>query len=183
MSSKRRESDAYYTPEHVIHNFLDEYNLDMNDMNILEPSAGDGAFCRVLRQRYPNIYIHANEVRNEEFDGLKRYADIVTNEDFLTMDILMKYDIIIGNPPYSLALEFMRRCFEIDSTNTKIMLLRTAFLETKVRYPFWQKHKLNGLYTLANRPSFTGSGSDMTSYSFFTWDGSSKQEIKTIWGK
>lgn len=60
------------------------------------------------------------------------------------------------------------------------MLLRTAFLESKKRYNFWQKHLLNKLYVLSQRPSFTGKGTDATSYAWFIWNGSDKQEIKVI---
>jgi hypothetical protein len=189
MSSTNRGSnravlDAYYTPESTIHNFLDEYGLEMNDFNVLEPSAGSGAFCKVLRERYPNIHIHANEIRSEMSNILSNYADVVTNEDFLSLQPLHKYDLIIGNPPFLLALESIKKCFEISKCNTTIiMLLRTAFLETKSRYEFWKEHPLNGLYTLANRPSFGGTGTDSCSYSFFVWDHSNKQEIKTIWGR
>ncbi len=59
------------------------------------------------------------------------------------------------------------------------MLLRTAFLESKKRYDFWQKHPLNGLYVLSQRPSFLGNGkSDATSYSWFVWN--KKQENQII---
>ena len=92
-----------------------------------------------------------------------------------------KFDYIIGNPPYSLAQEFLEKCFEIAYENTKIiMLLRTNFLESKKRYDFWQKHPVNGLYVLSKRPSFTGKGTDATSYSWFVWDGTDKQTIKII---
>ena len=61
------------------------------------------------------------------------------------------------------------------------MLLRTAFLESKSRFEFWQQYPLSGLYTLSKRPSFTGKGSDATSYSWFIWDNrTDKQEIKVI---
>jgi len=60
------------------------------------------------------------------------------------------------------------------------MLLRTAFLESKKRYSFWQKHTLSGLYVLSQRPSFTGKGTDATSYAFFIFNNSGKQEIKVI---
>lgn len=97
------------------------------------------------------------------------------------MDIDKKYKTIIGNPPYSLAMEFINKCFEIADQDTEIiMLLRTAFLESKKRYDFWQEHPLNGLYVLSQRPSFTGKGTDATSYSFFIWNNSGKQEIKVI---
>ena len=54
-----------------------------------------------------------------------------------------KYDIIIGNPPYSLAKEFILK--SLDSLNDNgilIFLLRTAFLESKSRYQFWQENKV-----------------------------------------
>jgi hypothetical protein len=78
-------------------------------------------------------------------------------------------------------MEFIEHCFEIGDKDTEIIiLLRTAFLESKKRYEFWQKHKLNGLYVLSQRPSFTGKGTDATSYSFFVWNNSDKQDIKVI---
>lgn len=78
-------------------------------------------------------------------------------------------------------MEFITHCFEISDKNTDIiMLLRTSFLESKKRYNFWQQHPVNGLYVLSQRPSFTGKGTDATSYSFFVWNNSGKQEIKVI---
>ena len=75
-----------------------------------------------------------------------------------------------------------QKCFEIaDKDTVIIMLLRTAFLESKKRYDFWQKHPVSKLYVLSQRPSFTGKGTDATSYSWFVWDNrTNKQEIKVI---
>jgi len=126
-------------------------------------------------------YISAVEIRSEEQNGLLQIADEVIIEDFLKWYPDKEYKTIIGNPPYSVALEFLEHCFEISNRNVEIiMLLRTAFLESKKRYEFWQRHPLNGLYVLSKRPSFTGKGTDATSYSFFIWNGSDKQEIKVI---
>ena len=177
----RIEYDSYYTPEDVIHNFLNNYNLDMNGLHILEPSAGTGNFCKVLRERYPTSKISAIELNEENKNILKLYCDSVKIGDFLSIVKNINVDIVIGNPPYSLALEFMEKLFKITKPNTKIiMLLRTAFLESKKRHNFWQKHPLNGLYTLSQRPSFTGTGTDATSYSIMVWDGTEKQVIKVI---
>jgi hypothetical protein len=93
----------------------------------------------------------------------------------------MKYKTIITNPPYSIAQEFIEKCFEIANQETEIiMLLRLAFLESKKRYEFWQKHPVNELYILSERPSFTGKGTDATAYAWFVWNGSDKQKIKVI---
>ena len=51
-----------------------------------------------------------------------------------------------------------------------IFPLRTNFLESEKRFKWWQEHPLSGLYTLHKRPSFTGRGTDATSYSWFVWE-------------
>ena len=43
-------------------------------------------------------------------------------------------------------------------------------LESEKRFKWWQEHPLSGLYTLHKRPSFTGRGTDATSYSWFVWE-------------
>ena len=176
----RNEADNYQTPISVINNFLDHHQL--KDGNILEPSASSGNFVSVIREREINKhYITSVELREEEYNNLLIHSDEVFIANFLTWKTNRKYKTIIGNPPYNLAIEFMEKCFEIADKDTEIiMLLRTAFLKSKKRYDFWQKHPVNGLYVLSQRPSFTGHGTDATSYSFFVWNSSNKQEIKVI---
>ena len=181
--SQRVESDFYSTPEKVIHNFLNHYGTISG--SILEPSAGSGSFSKVIRERQSfNYWLTSMELRPEERDNLEKYSNEVIIGDFLSHEFKYdEFDCIIGNPPYSLAIEFLEKCFSICSpTNTTIiMLLRTAFLESKKRYNFWQKHPVNDLYVLSERPSFLNNGkSDATSYSFFVWNNSEKQSICVI---
>ena len=102
--------------------------------------------------------------------------------DFIEHDFKEeKFDIIIGNLPYSSAREFVEKSLNLLSENgILIFLLRTAFLESKSRYDFWQNNSLNNLYTLSKRPSFTGHGTDATSYSWFMWDKSTDKQIIRI---
>lgn len=182
--SKRIESDTYYTPIPVITNFL-QYNYNLKSGTILEPTAGNGNIIKVIRDLYGHSnHISAVEIRKEEKNNLiLNGASKVYIEDFLNFKPTIEYTTIISNPPYSLAQEIIEKCFEIATEKTEIiMLLRTAFLESKRRYNFWQKHPLNGLYVLSQRPSFTGKGTDATAYGWFIWDGSNKQEIKVIRG-
>ena len=90
--------------------------------------------------------------------------------------------MIIGNPPYSLAIEFVTKCLDLLGENgVLIFLLRTAFLESKSRYDFWQVNPLSGLYTLSKRPSFINGKTDACSYSWFIWEkNNDKQTIKVI---
>ena len=79
-------------------------------------------------------------------------------DDFLSMDLGKKYDLIIGNPPFNQAIEFVEKCLGLLKPGGRlIFLLRTAFMESDQRFEFWQQedHQLAGLYTLHKRPSFT----------------------------
>ena len=81
-----------------------------------------------------------------------------------------------------------RKAYDFYATPPKTVrafLLRTNFLESEKRFKWWQEHPLSGLYTLHKRPSFTGRGTDATSYSWFVWerggtDCIGHQTIKTI---
>lgn len=176
--AKRNEADFYATPKDCIQNFINHYG-SING-RVLEPSAGNGNITEVVKSN-GNNFVVSLELREEELDNLNAISDEVVIGDFLKYETQDKFDYIIGNPPYSLAQEFLEKCFELADENTKIiMLLRTNFLESKKRHEFWQKHPVNGLYVLSKRPSFTGKGTDSVSYSWFVWDGTDKQVIKVI---
>ena len=180
--TERKPYDFYATPIDCVENFINNYGIDKIKGNILEPSAGSGNIIQALRQRKVQGIITALELREEERDSLTQISDKVIIGNFLEWEPDKEYDVIIGNPPYTYAREFIEKCFKIANKNTVIiMLLRTAFLESKSRYEFWQQHPLSGLYALSKRPSFTGKGFDATSYSWFIWDNrTDKQEIKVI---
>ena len=181
--SKRARSDFYSTPQGCVENFLNNHKLQHG--NILEPSAGNGNVIETIRDRGYKNHITSLELREEEENILNKYSDKVIIDDFLKWKTDKKYKTIIGNPPYSLALDFIEKSLELlEDDGELIFLLRTALLESKKRYEFWQKNPVNKLYVLANRPSFTGKGTDATSYSWYVWKkNSNKQEINVIWGK
>lgn len=178
--AKRIDSDFYPTPIETIENFLANYKL--KEGTVLEPCAGNGNFIKVLRQMGYKNRIVANEIREEENKNLfSAGADYIYNTDFLKDNIpTHNVTTIITNPPFNLAKEFVTRCKEIYPNAEIIMLLRTAFLESKVRFEFWQLNKVNKLYTLSSRPKFVDGKTDATSYSFFIWDNTKEQEIKVI---
>ena len=177
----RREADFYATPFETVYSFLDAYDGIKSSDSILEPSAGNGNIIKALRNRGYDNHIDAVELREEERYNLIGHADRVGIGDFLEMEGLGPYDVVIGNPPFSKALEFVKKSLEVVRPGGRvIMLLRTSFLESKTRFQFWKENPLSGLYTLSKRPSFTGKGTDATSYSWFVWCKSEQTEGQTI---
>lgn len=180
----RKEADFYPTPLDVVHKYLKADPIARLHCSILEPCAGNGNIINVLRNR-GHTYIDAVEIRKGEKETLEKIANNVYICDFLTMEgIENKYDVIITNPPYNKAQEFVEKSLDIIKPSGKVvMLLRTNFLESQKRYDFWQKNPPSRLYVLSQRPSFTGKGTDATSYSWFVWDrgiGRYNQKIRVI---
>lgn len=89
--------------------------------------------------------------------------------DSLPMD-WGKHDLIITNPPFSLAQEFAVKVNQMvrkyDSIG--IMLLRLSFLEGKKRVGFHESYPAD-VYVLSKRPSFTGKKTDSCAYAWFVW--------------
>lgn len=115
-----------------------------------EPCGGDGRITNFLNNK-----------------GLSTtYTEIQEGTDFFKWD--EKVDLILTNPPFSIALEFIEHA--LPRAQTTIMLLRLNFLGSQKRYKFWINHEPNALYVLSKRPSFTGSGTDATEYAWYVWD-------------
>jgi len=177
--SERNPKDFYATPKNVICNFLDNHTL--RNGPILDPSAGHGVFGKVLNE-YGYYDVDAVEVREEEKSSLTDIYENVYINDFLSWTPERDYKTIITNPPFSLAMLFIKKCFELQKKDTEvIMLLGLAFLESKKRHDFWQGCPVNNLYVLSNRPSFTNNGkTDACAYAFYVWNNSGNQVIKVI---
>jgi len=179
----RNEADFYVTPRKTVDLILNEISDSHYEYaQILEPCAGNGAIVKALREWFSSSTITANEIRREERNSLfESGADYVVNCDFIKPNTLgSNYDLIITNPPYSIAQEIIEHCFKIAPDAEVIMLLRLGFLESQKRREFWERHPLTQLYPLLKRPSFTGKGTDATAYGWFVWSKYRKPLIKPI---
>ena len=81
-----------YTPENIVKLM---FNLSKNDGDILEPSSGDGAFTRWIKDNSDR------KITSIEIDPDNKQMDL----DFIIMDFFnydenIKYPTILGNPPY-----------------------------------------------------------------------------------
>lgn len=77
-----------FTPPDVVDRMM---SLRRNSGSILEPSCGDGAFWKIIRQENNSMGI--------EIDSWACPPDAMAG-DFFEFDFKHKFDTIIGNPPY-----------------------------------------------------------------------------------
>ena len=168
----RSPYDFYPTPSSAIKPLLEKMNF--HGVHIYEPCAGDGAIVKEIKNMFPDAHVSANELdTNHEANLSLSGADRITWTNFLTTKD-NGADIIITNPPFSLAQEFLEYTFENYSAPTVIMLLRLNFLASQKRHDFWKKYPPTHLYVLSKRPSFTGSGTDSQDYAWFVWERKNK---------
>lgn len=147
---------------------------------VVEPSAGDGAFVRTARATWPDAHVTAVEI-----DGGKRLpllqagAHVALTDDWVHLARLLanhqadhgKSRLLLGNPPYTLAQEHIEAGLDLLRDGDRLaFLLRLNFLGATCRVAFWRRPTgLETIQTIAPRPSFRGSGSDGTEYAVFTW--------------
>jgi hypothetical protein len=138
--------------------------LDVRGKTVLEPCAGTGAIAEALRAAGADVScIEIEPKRAEQSNALCA--------DFLTIEPAARaHDMVITNPPFALAMEFVQR--SLLWAPTVAMLLRISWLASLKRAAFLRANTPS-LYVLPKRPSFTGKGTDSADYAWFVWGESS----------
>lgn len=161
--AKRRERDFYPTPAWCTRAILPKL-VGLHGASVLEPCKGDGAIMRELEKYTDNI----------------DWAEIALGRDFFKWTFDRRYDFVVTNPPYSLAMEFISRSLSLS--DCVVMLLPLSFLASTKRRNWWMTHGLTALWVLSKRPSFTGDGkTDATDYAWFVWDQAGRQKSGIFW--
>lgn len=187
------EGDRYTSPEWLIRQLVDEllpHWLDPTLLpvgstpgTILDAGAGSGVFVRHLRRAYPTATIHAIDIHQGFGSWRDAGADLSFHGDFLTdlppiclerpgTFLLPKYDLIVGNPPFSLAEAFIRRA--LGMCDYLAYVLRQGFLASKDRCALdglWLELAPEYLYQVAHRPLFRldKKSGDSADYMWFCW--------------
>lgn len=202
MSAKGRRRgeaiplDYFPTPAWSVHRLLDDCAEDLgvfdgDDVQLLEPTVGDGAIVRAL-DSWPGLRsadalpsCTGVELRRDALDPRTRLAHHFEGVDFRSWDprtvdpvaaALLEealhptgeFDIALGNPPFSVAESIIRRAMEL--ARVVVMLLRISFLSSAERVPFWRGLGADvAVRVLPDRPSFDGEGQDSAAYAWFIW--------------
>lgn len=104
--------DFYPTPKKVVERML--MGEDIAGKTVLEPSAGKGDICDVLREYgASNILVCENDEHNQKL--LNGKYDEFLADDFLTVtsEQVSHVNMIVMNPPFSKGMEHILHAFEI----------------------------------------------------------------------
>ena len=171
-----------------MHRLLDEMPELRLGGNWLEPAAGEGALLRATE-----IYVPkgedvlwklpswtALELRKEEQENLESFKTagiakrVICPQDYFTWQTKAKFDVIITNPPFSLAMDFITKSIALQPKFV-IMLLRLNYVGSEKRHHFMSTNMFHRTYVLPNRPPFTKNkegkwSTDSIEYAWFVHD-------------
>ena len=165
---ERIANDVYPTPDWLTRAILPALRkrLPKGPISVLEPACGSKqAIAEVIRTAWPHAQVTC--------------SDIVEpwSSDFLTLQPSPTFDLVITNPPFYAALEFVQQALRWRRTETSVvaMLLRLNFLGSQKRAP-WLRAHMPSVYVSPKRPSFGLNkqgkpGTDSIEYAWFVWDG------------
>jgi hypothetical protein len=186
-------ADFYETPAWCVHRLM-ETNVLPRSGRWLEPSAGNGAIIRAVRDYReidPDRVVYtawnpfapewtAIELRAEcRPDLAAAVGPAFTSGGFIAIGDYFKgaeavaavashpFDVAIGNPPFSLARDFIERTVRLAKVTA--FLLRLNYFGSEKRHELF-RNWMPDLYVLPNRPSFREDGNtDSIEYAWFVW--------------
>jgi hypothetical protein len=152
---------------------LDE--VDSKISKVLDPCAGGSEQgVMPIPMSYPTVlaefgfkYIDTLDIRQDSLAAVKG--------DYLKTDCKDKYNLIITNPPFNLALEIIEKALDdVRPNGHVIMLQRVNFLGSQKRKGFFEKNMPKAVYVHSNRIKFHhpdgGAGTDSVEYAHYVWD-------------
>ncbi|NUP13794.1 MAG: hypothetical protein HOW73_47770 [Polyangiaceae bacterium] len=166
----RVEDDFYETPAWCVGSLVEAADLRLTGRRVLDPSAGKGAILDAA------IRLGARGGVGYEFDADRAAIAFSKGHQVQQADALlvrwMEADVMIGNPPFELALEFALRAAEWadEFMRPAALLLRLGFMASQSRASFHVEYPSDA-HILAQRPKFRTdtNGTDKYDVAWFVW--------------
>lgn len=136
-NSQRENNAAYYTNKYIVNEIYKNLpDIEKDEINILEPSVGVGNFLPFILKKYEGIRkvnVDVVDIDENNIKILKLLLDKQRIPDnisinYILADTLLKqfdkrYDLVIGNPPFSKlkakeAAKYLKNNINKDTTNT-----------------------------------------------------------------
>lgn len=131
-NTKLSKYDRSYTQDWVADAICRNY--DLLDKIVREAGVGGGAWAKAAKKaQAAHVYgCDINDVPGAEF------CDEFEKKSFLDLDIEeYQCDVVLGNPPHSQAIEFIKHGLELAPE--VIFYLRLSFLGSLSRMPLWSE--------------------------------------------
>lgn len=144
-NSKRENNAAYYTNKYIVNEIYKQLpDFDKDEISVLEPSVGVGNFLPFIFKKYEGIKIvnidvvDIDKMNLQILELLLKKQRIPSNVklNFIHADTLLhnfkkRYDLVIGNPPFSKlkakdAAKYLKNNVNKDTTNTFEFFLEKA---------------------------------------------------------
>lgn len=160
--NKRNPFDYYSTPKEVTIALLEFlktrgiiYSTPTKPIMALEPCCGEGAISTILTDE--GFFVESHDIRFTEYAGV--------GVDYFSQTF--QADIIITNPPFNLAPEFIRKACE--EANVVCMLLKAHFWHAKKRLELWNNFTPRFVLPLTWRPDWVNDGRGSSPTMDFQW--------------
>lgn len=174
---RKHESDYYITPKWAIRSFLKAWDEDTGIVTelskkeqpmILDPCSGGDpkhgmAYPDVLAEY--NLYPITVDIRPD--------SRAMITADYLGLDVQAYFDLVISNPPYVVAMEFIEKALrDCKDGGYVVMLLRLNFFGSQKRGPWFKENYPRWCYVHSKRLGFfpdEPSRTDATEYMHAVW--------------
>lgn len=148
-NAQREKNAAFYTNKFIANEIMGSLpQFNKEQVRILEPSVGAGSFIPFLFKQYENVKnvildvvdidpqsIKELEILLEKMGIPDNFTVNIICSDFLTWEIESRYDLVIGNPPFSKLKEKNEGIIQAlkKNVNQKTNNLAALFLEKCIR--------------------------------------------------
>lgn len=173
----RHKSDYYVTPQKDIEEFMCHlqntvFKTDvegMKSLRWLDPCCGgdennEASYVSVINKLFNPDKIQGIDIREDS------KADVVMDYLFSSNKDVENNDIIISNPPFYLAEEFIKKSLDVvNDGGYVVMLLRLNFFGSKKRKPLFDHAMPEYCFIHHKRISFMKGATDSIEYAHFIW--------------
>ncbi len=132
-----------------------------DDLTFWDPACGAGRIAKTLR-RTTGRSVAATDLHDRGWDGA------ATGVDFLQTTETMPNTMIVSNPPFRLAREFIEHAQRLAPFGVAF-LLKATYWQAARMLGLWHTHMPRFVLPLTWRVDFTGQGSPVMECAWFVW--------------
>lgn len=172
-----RGNDSYFSPPEAVTSLL-RIEREHLPKNIWEPAAGDGAIVKPFQAA--GYTVTASDLVDYGLENCQ------SGVDYLSAELPAGVGGIVTNPPYKLAVKFAQKA--LMEVPYLALLLRTNFLESTARLPFFRANPPARLWIssrrlpMMHRHNWEGPRAPSnTCFCWFVWDANAEHKCIVNW--